>query len=46
MIVEWKVWSQNLGHEGAMTTLRSYGKVGLEELGVICPRPVPDLRHR
>lgn len=28
-----KAWSQNLGHEGAMTTLNSYGKIGLEEQG-------------
>ena len=28
-----KAWSQNLGHEGAMTTLTSYGKIGLEEQG-------------
>lgn len=28
-----KAWSQNLGHEGAMTTLTSYGKIGIEEQG-------------
>jgi len=28
-----KAWSQNLGHEGAMTTLTSYGKLSLEEQG-------------
>ena len=25
-----KSWSQNLGHEGVLTTLTSYGKVSLE----------------
>lgn len=30
-VSEFKAWSQNLGHEGAMTTLTSYGKIGLEE---------------
>ncbi len=32
-ISEFKGWSQNLGHEGAMTTLTSYGKLSLEEQG-------------
>lgn len=32
-IAEFKAWSQNLGHEGAMTTLTSYGKLSLEEQG-------------
>ena len=32
-VAEFKAWSQNLGHEGAMTTLTSYGKIGLEEQG-------------
>ncbi len=32
-VPEFKAWSQNLGHEGAMTTLNSYGKIGLEEQG-------------
>ncbi|MFN3170691.1 MAG: tyrosine-type recombinase/integrase [Hyphomicrobiales bacterium] len=32
-VQEFKAWSQNLGHEGAMTTLNSYGKIGLEEQG-------------
>lgn len=32
-VTEFKAWSQNLGHEGAMTTLTSYGKIGLEEQG-------------
>lgn len=32
-VPEFKAWSQNLGHEGAMTTLTSYGKIGLEEQG-------------
>ena len=26
-IEEFKAWSQNLGHEGAMTTLTSYGQI-------------------
>lgn len=32
-VAEFKAWSQNLGHEGAMTTLNNYGKIGLEEQG-------------
>ena len=32
-IAEFKAWSQNLGHEGAMTTLTSYGKLSIEEQG-------------
>lgn len=32
-VQQFKAWSQNLGHEGAMTTLTSYGKIGLEEQG-------------
>ena len=32
-VSEFKAWSQNLGHEGAMTTLTSYGKIGMEEQG-------------
>ena len=28
-----KAWSQNLGHEGMLTTLTSYGKIPLEEQG-------------
>ena len=32
-VAEFKAWSQNLGHEGAMTTLTSYGKLSLEEQG-------------
>ena len=32
-IVESKAWSQNLGHESAMTTLTSYGKLSLDEQG-------------
>ena len=32
-VAECKAWSQNLGHEGAMTTLTSYGKLSLEEQG-------------
>jgi len=30
-VSQFKAWSQNLGHEGAMTTLTSYGKLSLEE---------------
>ena len=32
-VAEFKAWSQNLGHEGAMTTLTSYGKLSMEEQG-------------
>ncbi len=32
-IAEFKAWSQNLGHESAMTTLTSYGKLSLQEQG-------------
>lgn len=32
-IAEFKAWSQNLGHEGAMTTLTSYGRLSIEEQG-------------
>lgn len=32
-VQKFKAWSQNLGHEGAMTTLTSCGKIGLEEQG-------------
>jgi integrase/recombinase XerD len=32
-IVQFKAWSQSLGHEGAMTTLTSYGTLSLEEQG-------------
>ena len=28
-----KAWSQNLGHEGLLTTLTSYGKLSIEEQG-------------
>lgn len=34
-IAEFKAWSQNLGHEGAMITLTSYGKLSLGEQGRI-----------
>lgn len=37
-VQEFKAWSQNLGHEGAMTTLTSYGKIGLEEQGRLVRR--------
>mgnify|MGYP000591740688 CR=1 FL=1 len=30
---ELKAWSQNLGHEGLLTTLTSYGKLSVEEQG-------------
>jgi integrase/recombinase XerD len=42
-IAEFKAWSQNLGHEGAMTTLTSYGKIGLEEQGRLVRR-TPDIQ--
>ena len=32
-IAQCKAWSQNLGHEGAMTTLTSYGTLSVEEQG-------------
>ncbi len=32
-IAEFKAWSQNLGHESAMTTLTSYGKLSVQEQG-------------
>ncbi len=32
-VAECKAWSQNLGHESAMTTLTSYGTLSLEEQG-------------
>lgn len=32
-VAEFKAWSQNLGHEGAMTTLNSYGTLSVEEQG-------------
>lgn len=32
-IGKFKAWSQSLGHEGAMTTLTSYGTLSLEEQG-------------
>lgn len=34
-VAKFKAWSQNLGHKGAMTTLTSYGKIGLEEQGTL-----------
>ena len=34
-IEQFKAWSQNLGHEGAMTTLTSYSKLSLHEQGRI-----------
>lgn len=37
-VSEFKAWSQNLGYEGAMTALTSYGKLSIEEQG--------DLIHR
>ena len=32
-VQEFKAWSQNLGHEGAMATPTSHGKIGVEEQG-------------
>lgn len=37
-VPEFKAWSQNLGHEGAMTTLTSYGKLSIEEQGELIRR--------
>ncbi len=37
-VAEFKAWSQNLGHEGAMTTLTSYGKLSLQEQGQLVRR--------
>ncbi len=34
-VEEFKAWSQNLGHEGVLTTLYSYGEVQLERQGEI-----------
>jgi hypothetical protein len=38
-IPEFKAWSQNLGHEGAMTSLTSYGKLSLEEQRQLIQKP-------
>lgn len=41
---QFKAWSQNLGHEGVMTTFYSYGQVGTREQGEIIKalsRPLP-----
>lgn len=32
---EFKAWSQNLGHEGVLTTFYSYGQVGTRRQGEI-----------
>jgi integrase/recombinase XerD len=32
---EFKAWSQNLGHEGVLTTFYSYGQVGSRRQGEI-----------
>jgi integrase len=32
---DFKAWSQNLGHEGVLTTFRSYGAVGIRRQGEI-----------
>ncbi len=32
-VAQFKAWSQNLGHDGAMTTLSSYGRLSLHEQG-------------
>ncbi len=32
---DFKAWSQNLGHEGVLTTFRSYGEVGQRRQGEI-----------
>jgi len=39
-VVEFKAWSQNLGHEGVMTTLTSYGKLSIEEQGRLIRDPI------
>lgn len=41
-IPTFKAWSQNLGHEGAMTTLTSYGKIGLVEQGRLVRECAPN----
>lgn len=47
---EFKAWSQNLGHEGVLTTFSSYGQVGddrqaeiMRSLGHAQEQPVPQL---
>ena len=35
---EIKAWSKNLGHEGLLVTLNSYGKLSLEEQGRLIRR--------
>jgi hypothetical protein len=32
---QFKAWSQNLGHEGVLTTFKSYGQLGAERQGAI-----------
>lgn len=44
-IEEFKAWSQNLGHKGAMTTLTSYGTIGLEEQGRLVRTSKGDLEE-
>lgn len=39
---ELKAWSQNLGHEGLLTTLTSYGKPSLEEQGQLIRKKDPE----
>jgi integrase/recombinase XerD len=46
---EFKAWSQNLGHEGVLTTFSSYGAVAIRRqaeiiahLGMPAPAPPPD----
>lgn len=38
-VAQFKAWSQNLGHESAMTTLTSYGKLSLQEQGELVRQP-------
>ena len=47
-IVAFKAWSQNLGHDSALTTLTSYGKLSLAEQGREVRRSVsnPDANER
>jgi integrase len=42
---DFKAWSQNLGHEGVLTTFRSYGAVGNRRQGeIIRGLSAPDQR--
>ena len=44
---EFKAWSQNLGHEGVLTTFRSYGAVGTRRQGeIIRDLAKPQIKER